>query len=159
MLISEAARGEGGRLYYLENGNRVYFMENLYGKGGNLMPRDVVAKCIYDAPSEVYLDISFLGKKRIDSRLAEVSEVCKKYASIDVERESIPVYPSVHFFMGGLKVDKNHKTTIDNLYAVGECASRYHGANRLGGNSLLTAIYSGVVAAETTKATSSATAT
>ena len=147
MLISEAARGEGGRLYYMENGSRVYFMEELYGEGGNLMSRDVVSKCIYDAPSQVYLDISFLGKKVIENKLSEVAEVCRKYAGIDVTKESIPVYPSVHFFMGGLAVDLEHKTTVDNLYAVGECASRYHGANRLGGNSLLAAIYSGKVAA------------
>ena len=147
MLISEAARGEGGRLYYEDNGRRVYFMEERYGERGNLMSRDVVSKCIYDAPSQVYLDISFLGEKLINSRLLEVSEVCRKYAGIDVTRESIPVYPSVHFFMGGLAVDAKHKTTVDNLYAIGECASRYHGANRLGGNSLLAAIYSGTVAA------------
>ena len=61
--------------------------------------------------------------------------------------ESIPVYPSVHFFMGGLAVGKDHQTSVDHLYAVGECASMYHGANRLGGNSLLSAIYSGQVAA------------
>ena len=147
MLISEAARGEGGRLYYMKNGCRVYFMEELYGERGNLMPRDIVSKCIYDAPSQVYLDIAFLGKKMIESRLLEVASLCSKYAGIDVTKESIPVYPSVHFFMGGLAVDGNHKTSIDYLYAVGECASRYHGANRLGGNSLLSAIYSGKVAA------------
>ena len=147
MLISEAARGEGGRLYYMENGRRVYFMEDLYGKRGNLMPRDIVSKCIYDAPSQVYLDIAFLGEKLIKSRLFEVAEVCRKYAGIDVTKESIPVYPSVHFFMGGLMVDGQHKTSIDHLYAIGECASRYHGANRLGGNSLLSAIYSGKIAA------------
>ena len=148
MLISEAARGEGGRLYYMENGRRVYFMEDLYGQRGNLMPRDIVSKCIYDAPSQVYLDIAFLGKKRIDERLYEIAEVCRKYAGLDVTKESIPVYPSVHFFMGGLAVDSTHRTSIENLYAVGECASRYHGANRLGGNSLLAAIYGGKVAAK-----------
>ena len=152
MLISEAARGEGGRLYYMENGQRVYFMEDRYGERGNLMPRDVVSKCIYDAPSQVYLDIAFLGKKKIESRLQEVAEICRKYAGIDVTKESIPVYPSVHFFMGGLAVDANHKTSIDGLYAVGECASRYHGANRLGGNSLLAAIYSGKMAAKAIEA-------
>ena len=151
MLISEAARGEGGRLYYIENGKRIYFMEDRFGKNGNLMPRDVVAKCIYDAPSQVYLDIAFLGEKIIKSRLMEVADLCSKYAGIDVFNESIPVYPSVHFFMGGLYVDENHKTSIDNLYAVGECASQYHGANRLGGNSLLSAIYSGKVAANSIK--------
>ena len=68
-------------LYYNENGRRVYFMEDRYGERGNLMPRDVVAKCIYDAPSQVYLDIAFLGKKIIESRLLEVAELCKKYAT------------------------------------------------------------------------------
>ena len=148
MLISEAARGEGGRLYYTDGDRRVYFMEDKYGERGNLMPRDIVSKCIYDAPSQVYLDISFLGKRLIESRLSEVSEICRKYASIDVNKESIPVYPSVHFFMGGLYVNREHKTSVDNLYAVGECASIYHGANRLGGNSLLSAIHSGNVAAK-----------
>ena len=148
MLISEAARGEGGRLYYMDGNKRVYFMEDKYGERGNLMPRDVVAKCIYDVPSQVYLDIAFLGKRIINSRLFEVAEVCGKYAGLDVTKESIPVYPSVHYFMGGLAVDINHKTSIDNLYAVGECASIYHGANRLGGNSLLSAVYSGKIAAK-----------
>ena len=148
MLITEAARGEGGRLYYMDGERRVYFMEDKYGERGNLMPRDIVSKCIYDAPSQVYLDISFLGKKLIESRLLEVLELCKKYAALDVTKESIPVYPSVHFFMGGLAVGQDHKTSVDNLYAVGECASMYHGANRLGGNSLLAAIYSGQVAAK-----------
>jgi succinate dehydrogenase / fumarate reductase flavoprotein subunit len=78
----------------------------------------------------------------------QVAEICKKYAGIDVTKESIPVYPSVHFFMGGLDVDGDHQTSIGNLYAIGECASRYHGANRLGGNSLLAAIYGGRVAAK-----------
>ena len=147
MLISEAARGEGGRLYYVENGRRVYFMEDRYGERGNLMPRDIVSKCIYDAPSQVYLDVAFLGEKLIHSRLPEVAEVCKKYVGIDITKASIPVYPSVHFFMGGIAVDRDHKTSIDHLYAIGECASRYHGANRLGGNSLLAAIYGGRIAA------------
>jgi succinate dehydrogenase / fumarate reductase flavoprotein subunit len=123
-------------------------MEDKYGERGNLMPRDIVSKCIYDVPSQVYLDIAFLGKKLIQTRLLEVSELCKKYVGLDVTKESIPVYPSVHFFMGGLAVNRQHKTSIDHLYAVGECASRYHGANRLGGNSLLSAIYSGKTAAE-----------
>lgn len=152
MLISEAARGEGGRLYYEEKGKRVYFMEERYGKNGNLVTRDILSKNIYDAPSQVYLDISFLGEKIIKSRLLEVAEVCSKYANINAYKQSIPVYPSVHFFMGGLFVDSNHKTSIDNLYAIGECASMYHGANRLGGNSLLTAIYSGIVAAQSISA-------
>ena len=146
MLISEATRGEGGRLYYLDGDKRVYFLEDIYGPKGNLMPRDIVAKHIYDAPSQVYLDIAFLGKDIIDKRLSEVKELCKKYLGLDVTKQSIPVYPSVHFFMGGLAVDKNHQTNIKRLYAVGECACQYHGANRLGGNSLLSAIKSAISA-------------
>ena len=84
MLISEAARGEGGRLYYLKDGRRVYFMEDLYGERGNLMSRDIVAKCIYDAPSQVYLDIAFLGEKIINARLSEVAEICQKYLFISL---------------------------------------------------------------------------
>ena len=152
MLISEAARGEGGRLYYLDGDRRVYFMEERYGEKGNLMPRDIVAKGIYDAPSQVYLDIAFLGAKKIRARLSEVAELCQKYIGLDVTRESIPVYPSVHFFMGGLAVDRAHKTNIDGLYAIGECASMYHGANRLGGNSLLAAVYSAKTASDAIKA-------
>ena len=148
MLISEAVRGEGGRLYIEENGRRVYFMEDKYGERGNLMPRDIVSRCIEETGKQVYLDITFLGKEKILQKLPEVYELCKKYRGIDITKESIPVTPSVHFFMGGIAVKNNHETNIKNLYAIGECASIYHGANRLGGNSLLAAIYGGKVAAD-----------
>ena len=147
MLITEAARGEGGRLYYLDGDKRVYFMEDQFGPRGNLMPRDVVSKCMYDTGKQVYLDISFLGKKKISERLKEVDELCTRYLDLDVSKQSIPVAPSVHFFMGGFAVDGRHRTSIEHLHAVGECASIYHGANRLGGNSLLAAVRSGRVAA------------
>jgi len=147
MLISEAARGEGGRLFIIENGQNVYFMEEKYGAGGNLMTRDVVSREIDARGGRAWLDISFLDKSVIDRRLPEVRDLCAKYGGLDVTREPIPVQPSVHFFMGGLAVHLNHETNIRNLFAVGECASMYHGANRLGGNSLLAAIYSGGVAA------------
>jgi succinate dehydrogenase / fumarate reductase flavoprotein subunit len=147
MLISEAARGEGGRLFYEEDGKRVYFMEDLYGPGGNLMPRDIVSKHIFETGKQIYLDVSFLGKDKIMDRIPEIYELCMKYRNIDVSKTPVPVVPSVHFFMGGIAVDLKHRTNISNLYAVGECASIYHGANRLGGNSLLAAVYSGRVAA------------
>ncbi len=148
MLISEAVRGEGGRLFYLENGERVYFMEDKYGEKGNLMTRDIVSREIYGCGKDVFLDISFLDGQTIDERLPEVRDLCMKYRGIDIKKEPIPVSPSVHFFMGGLAVHLNHETSILNLFAVGECASMYHGANRLGGNSLLSAMYSGFVAAD-----------
>ena len=147
MLISEAVRGEGGRLYYEENGSRVYFMEDRFGERGNLMPRDVVSRCMEETGRQVFLDITFLGKEKILKKLPEVYELCKKYRGIDICKQSIPVTPSVHFFMGGIAVKNNHETNIKNLYAIGECASIYHGANRLGGNSLLAAVYGGKVAA------------
>ncbi|MBR5376808.1 MAG: FAD-dependent oxidoreductase [Lachnospiraceae bacterium] len=147
MLISEAARGEGGRLYYEENGSRVYFMEDRFGERGNLMPRDVVSRCIDETGRDVFLDVSFLGRERILQRIPEVYELCRKYRGIDISRQSIPVCPSVHFFMGGIAVDNGHETRIKDLYAIGECASIYHGANRLGGNSLLAAIHGARAAA------------
>ena len=148
MLISEAARGEGGRLFYEDDGKRVYFMEEKYGPKGNLMPRDIVSREIHACGKQVYLDISFLAEKDIDRKLPEVRDLCQKYIGLDVSKEPIPVAPSVHFFMGGLAVKNNHETNIRNLFAVGECASIYHGANRLGGNSLLAAIHSGMIAAK-----------
>ena len=147
MLISEAVRGEGGRLYYEDNGRRVYFMEDRFGERGNLMPRDVVSRCMEETGKQVFLDISFLGKNKILKKLPEVFELCRKYRGIDISKQSIPVMPSVHFFMGGIAVRNSHETNVRNLYAIGECASIYHGANRLGGNSLLAAIYGGKVAA------------
>ena len=147
MLVSEAVRGEGGRLFYLDNGKRVYFMEEKYGPQGNLMTRDVVSREIEAVGRDVYLDVSFLGAKTIDRRIPEVRDLCRKYRGIDIAKDPIPVTPSVHFFMGGLAVRLNHETNIQNLFAVGECASIYHGANRLGGNSLLAALYGGRVAA------------
>lgn len=148
MLISEAARGEGGRLFYKQGSQRVYFMEDRYGPRGNLMTRDVIAREIDAVSTPVYLDIACLGKARIDKRLREVRDICAKYGGVDVYTQPIPVRPAVHFFMGGLAVHLNHETNLHNLFAIGECASMYHGANRLGGNSLLAAIYSGNVAAD-----------
>lgn len=150
MLISEAARGEGGRLFYCEKNkeNRVYFMEDKYGPNGNLMTRDIVSREIQATGKDVFLDVSFLEKSIIDKRIPEIRDLCKKYRNIDITKEPIPVSPSVHFFMGGLAVHLNHETNIQDLYAIGECASIYHGANRLGGNSLLAAVYSGSIASD-----------
>jgi succinate dehydrogenase / fumarate reductase flavoprotein subunit len=112
------------------------------------MTRDVIAREIDASGHEVFLDISFMRAEEIDRRLPEVRDLCRRFGGIDISREPIPVSPSVHFFMGGLAVHLSHETSLRNLFAVGECASMYHGANRLGGNSLLAAVYSGQVAAE-----------
>ena len=138
----------GGRLYYMENGRRVYFMEEKYGPDGNLRSRDVVSREIALCPSPVYLDMSGVSKKIITAKLQEPYFFCRLYLGIDITKEDIPVTPTVHFFMGGLRVDDRHRTDIKNIYAIGECAAKYHGANRLGGNSLLAAIHSALTAAD-----------
>ncbi|MEG1772908.1 MAG: FAD-binding protein [Clostridia bacterium] len=149
MLITEASRGEGGRLFYIgDDGKRVYFMEDKFGEKGNLKPRDVVSREIFKTGRQVYLDITFLGKERILSRLREVYDVCADYIGLDVTKEPIPVTPCVHYFMGGISVSEHHETSVKNLFAAGECAAIYHGANRLGGNSLLSTIYGGKIAAQ-----------
>ena len=152
MLISEAARGEGGNLYTLKDGKPWYFMKEWYPEKAELMPRDVVSKSIFKASNsgenQVYLDISHLEKDLIKSKLDEVYEICTTYLDLDPTSKAIPVYPGVHFFMGGIKTDENHKTNIEGLYAAGECSCQYHGANRLGGNSLLGAVHGGWIAAE-----------
>lgn len=147
ITITEAVRGEGGRLYYRERSKRVYFMEEKYGAGGNLMPRDIVAREIAQCPGQVYLDISFRKKQEIHEKLEEVYELCRDYLNLDITKEAIPVTPAIHFFMGGIKVDAMHRTNMEGLYAVGEAASKYHGANCLGGNSLMAAVHSGRTAA------------
>lgn len=156
MLISEAARGEGGRLFYdRKNGEkreRVYFMEEKYGAGGNLMPRDVVSREMAfvtangDAP--IFLDMTEISTAIWESRLSDLRSEILDYLGIDAKEEPVPVSPGIHYFMGGILVDEKHRTNIGGLYAAGECACAYHGANRLGGNSLLGAIYGGRVAAE-----------
>lgn len=150
MLISEAARGEGGRLFALKNGQRWYFMEEKYPEMGNLMPRDITAREIWKAgrESEVYLDMTGISENIISNKLIGLADDCMTYLHKDVWKEPIPVSPGIHYFMGGIQVDEHHRTVFRNLYAAGECCAQYHGANRLGGNSLLGALYGGCVAAE-----------
>src|SRR5574344_2098687 len=158
MLITEAARGLGGRLYANRNGEKWYFMEEWYPERGALMPRDVVSRSIYrvcnefglknNGKNEVFLDITQLSAKVIERDLDEVLETCLKYLNLDPRKEPIPVYPGVHYFMGGILTDECHRTNIKRVYAAGECSCQYHGANRLGGNSTLGAVYGGLICAE-----------
>lgn len=157
LLISEAARGEGGRLFTYKEGKPWYFMEEWFPEGGNLMPRDVVSRSIYkvvrelnlgvEGRDEVLLDISFLPKDVLETRLAEICRNCRTFLGVDPARQPIPVWPGVHYFMGGFYVGRDHACSVPRLWAAGECACQYHGANRLGGNSTLGAIYGGRVAA------------
>ena len=151
MLISEAARGEGGRLFTYRDGNRWYFMEEKYPELGNLMPRDITAREIWKISKEspVYLDMTEIPKDVTDRKLAGLVSDCQIYLHKDIRKEPVQVVPGIHYFMGGIYVDEKHRTPVRNLYAAGECCAQYHGANRLGGNSLLGAIYGGRIAAQT----------
>jgi succinate dehydrogenase / fumarate reductase flavoprotein subunit len=151
-LISEAARGEGGRLFVLRNGIPWYFLEDKYPEYGNLMPRDIVSREMLavcdrdDCSSQVYLDMTNIPNHVWNDKLPDLKEECVHYLHIDPSRKPVPVDPGIHYFMGGILVDTAHRTNIKNVYAAGECSCQYHGANRLGGNSMLGAIYGGITA-------------
>lgn len=131
-LISESVRGEGGKLY---NVNGEKFVDEL-------LPRDVVSKAIFKEMKKtntpyVYLDISFLNSEYLKNRFSTIYNKCLEKGT-DITKEPIKVSPAQHYFMGGIKVDLNSKTSMENLYAVGETAcTGIHGANRLASNSLL----------------------
>lgn len=132
LLISESLRGEGGKLINV-NGERFI---------NELLPRDVVSQAVYKQIIKtktpyVNLDIRFLGKDYIVNRFSSIYKECLKRGT-DITKEYIKVSPAQHFFMGGIKVDLNSKTSMENLYAVGEVScTGVHGANRLASNSLL----------------------
>lgn len=151
MLISEAARGEGGRLFAYKDGKPWYFMEEKYPELGNLMPRDITAREIWNVSRnrEVFLDMTEISSDVFEKKLAGLVSDCLIYLHKDIRKEPIPIYPGIHYFMGGIYVDERHRTTMKHLYAAGECCAQYHGANRLGGNSLLGALYGGRTAALT----------
>jgi succinate dehydrogenase / fumarate reductase flavoprotein subunit len=153
LLISEAARGEGGRLFVNRNGKRWYFMEEKYPELGNLMPRDVVSREMWALGEQVFLDMTNIQDEILKTRLCDTMEDCMTYLRLDPRKDAIPVSPGIHYFMGGIAVDERHATKLPGLYAAGECCCQYHGANRLGGNSLLGAIYGGLTAAKSASET------
>jgi len=137
ILISESARGAGGHLLN-SKGDR--FVDEL-------LPRDKVARAIDEQikkGEDVFLDIRHLGEKFIDEELPQERKLAKLYENVDPVRDLIPIKPVAHYTMGGIAVDENSQTNIKGLFAVGECANHnVHGANRLGGNSLLELIVFG----------------
>jgi len=151
ILISEAARGEGG---ILRNRDGERFMERYAPTIKDLAPRDMVSRCILqevragrgiDGRDYVHLDLTHLGEQVIGQKLVEIIEFAKTYAGVDARREPIPVQPTCHYMMGGIAADADGHVLTDErgsiftgLYAAGECACvSVHGANRLGCNSLL----------------------
>ncbi|WP_019414154.1 succinate dehydrogenase flavoprotein subunit [Paenisporosarcina sp. TG20] len=155
-LMSESARGEGGRIWTYKDGKPWYFLEEKYPAYGNLVPRDIATREIFDVcvnqklgvngENMVYLDLSHKDPKELDIKLGGIIEIYEKFMGDDPRKVPMKIFPAVHYSMGGLWVDFDQMTNIPGLFAAGECDYSQHGANRLGANSLLSAIYAGTIA-------------
>lgn len=155
-LMSESARGEGGRVWTYKDGKPWYFLEEKYPAYGNLVPRDIATREIFDVcvsqklgingENMVYLDLSHKDPHELDIKLGGIIEIYEKFMGDDPRKVPMKIFPAVHYSMGGLWVDYDQQTNIPGLFAAGECEYSQHGANRLGANSLLSAIYGGMVA-------------
>ena len=154
-LMSEACRGEGGRVWVYRDGKPWYFLEDMYPAYGNLVPRDVPSRAIFKVcvhmdlginhDRRVYLDLSHIPADYLERKLGGIIEIYTEFVGKDPRKVPMEIFPSVHYSMGGIYVDRKHFTNIPGLMASGECDHQYHGANRLGANSLLSAAYSGTV--------------
>lgn len=155
-LMSESARGEGGRVWTYKDGKPWYFLEEMYPAYGNLVPRDIATRAIYhvvfdlglgvNGENMVYLDLSHKDPHELQVKLGGILEIYEKFVGDDPKKVPMRIFPAVHYSMGGMWVDFDQMTNIPGLFAAGECEYQYHGANRLGANSLLSAIYGGMVA-------------
>lgn len=174
-LISESVRGEGGRVWVpkkagdtrqgqdIPESDREYFLEAKYPKYGNLVPRDIAtreifAKCVDEkrgvfGQNQVYLDVTHIDRRQLDLKLRGVLEIYEKFVGDDPRDVPMRIFPAVHYSMGGLWVNNGldsslpkHMTNIPGLFAAGECDYQYHGANRLGANSLLSCLTTGQLA-------------
>jgi succinate dehydrogenase / fumarate reductase, flavoprotein subunit len=155
-LMSESARGEGGRVWVPKDGKPWYFLEEWYPAYGNLVPRDIATRAIFkvcqelklgiDGKMMVYLDLSHIEAKKLDLKLGGIIEIYEKFVGDDPRKVPMRIFPGMHYTMGGLWIDFEHQTNIPGIMAAGECEYQYHGANRLGANSLLACIFGGTVA-------------
>src|SRR5215471_7657431 len=167
-LMSESARGEGGRIWVPKNkgdqrdwksipeSDRWYFLEEWFPKYGNLVPRDVAVRAIFkvvyeydlgiDGQPMVYLDLTHIDRETLDRKLEGILEIYEKFVGDDPRTTPMKIFPGMHYTMGGLWVDYKQATNIKGIFAAGECEYGYHGANRLGANSLVSCIWGGFVA-------------
>ncbi len=170
-LMSESARGEGGRVWVpktpgdkrepkaIPEKDRWYFLEEWYPKYGNLVPRDVATRAIHkvvyehnlgiDGKAMVYLDLTHIDRKILDRKLEGILEIYEKFVGDDPRDTPMKIFPGMHYTMGGLWVNFTQATNIPGIFAAGECEYQYHGANRLGANSLVSCIFGGFVAGPT----------
>ncbi|KXK01366.1 MAG: nitrate/sulfonate/bicarbonate ABC transporter substrate-binding protein [Acidobacteria bacterium OLB17] len=167
-LMSESARGEGGRVWVpkadgdvrppqdIPQDERWYFLEERYPAYGNLVPRDVATREIFQVcleghgvggENQVYLDLTHIPAATLTERLGAILEIYEMFVGDDPRYVPMRIFPGVHYSMGGLWVDFEQRTNIPGLFAAGECDYSIHGANRLGANSLLSCVYGGFAAA------------
>ncbi|HEX9930036.1 MAG TPA: succinate dehydrogenase flavoprotein subunit [Pyrinomonadaceae bacterium] len=167
-LMSESARGEGGRVWVPRNvgdkrnprdipeSDRFYFLEEKYPAYGNLVPRDIATREIFqvclegmgiNGENQVYLDLTHIPAETLTRKLGAILEIYEMFVGDDPRHVPMRIFPGVHYSMGGLWVDFNQRTNIPGLLAAGECDYSIHGANRLGANSLVSCVYGGFVAA------------
>jgi succinate dehydrogenase / fumarate reductase, flavoprotein subunit len=167
-LMSESARGEGGRVWVprqqrdtrdpssIPEKERWYFLEEKYPAYGNLVPRDIATREIFQVcldghgvggENQVYLDLSHIDAATLDRKLGAILEIYEMFVGDDPRHVPMRIFPGVHYSMGGLWVDFDQRTNIPGLLAAGECDYSIHGANRLGANSLVSCVYGGFIAA------------
>jgi succinate dehydrogenase / fumarate reductase, flavoprotein subunit len=167
-LMSESARGEGGRVWVprkqgdtrspssIPESERLYFLEEKYPAYGNLVPRDIATREIFQVciegmgvggDNQVYLDLTHIPAATLDRKLGAILEIYEMFIGDDPRHVPMRIFPGVHYSMGGLWVDFNQRTNVPGLLAAGECDYSIHGANRLGANSLVSCVYGGFVAA------------
>ncbi|MDQ1728508.1 MAG: succinate dehydrogenase / fumarate reductase, flavoprotein subunit [Pyrinomonadaceae bacterium] len=167
-LMSESARGEGGRVWVprtpkdsrapsaIPENERLYFLEEKFPAYGNLVPRDIATREIFQVciegrgvagENQVYLDLTHIPAETLDRKLGAILEIYEMFVGDDPRHVPMRIFPGVHYSMGGLWVDYDQRTNIPGLLAAGECDYSIHGANRLGANSLVSCVYGGFVAA------------